>query len=143
MAHRAHHQAVVWAVRLGSDSDQLKLVIKASCGIDITVSPDAARFIRSDSIRSATVAHVKPVPRAVSAAETPTQSGTHWQIDGWGHLQTPSVVDHGCSYMWVLVDEVSDIPYGSSTKSSSQTSVIEFLDRLLACMPCRMATTTV
>ena len=126
--HRAHHMALVWAVRLGTDGDGLKRAIVASRGINVKVTPDAARLIASDAIRRGTIMRRRPVAARIDPADAPTDSGTHWQIDGWGHMTSGTVFDRAATYMWVLVDEVSDFAHGLIVHSSNQQSVIDFLD---------------
>ena len=126
--HRVQHRALLWAARLGADSDGLKKLLKATRGIDLTtISSDTARFIDSDTIHRGTTMRRAPVSR-VDPVDATTSPGTNWQLDGYGHMTAQSLID-GTTYQWVVIDAVSDLGYSENSKSSSQASCIAFLDK--------------
>ena len=127
--HKAHHRALLWAVRFGCGSDGLKKLLPASRGIDLAgITSSTALFIDSDAIRRGTIMRTKPVRQAVAPADAPITPGSHWQLDGYGHIVTMSVVDKS-TYQWLILDAVSDVGYADSCKSSDQTSCFAFLDK--------------
>ena len=127
-----YQRAQLWAVRFGTHSAGLKLILPASRGIDLAkLSPAVAAFIDSDAIRRGAALRNRPVRKAVAPADAPAVPGTHWELDGYGHVMAPSVEKLN-TYQWIIMDAVSDFGYAQSVQSSNQESVLEFLDAWFA-----------
>ena len=123
-----HRVALLWAMRFDTDSAGLKKLIVAARGVPIaSVTPNAARLIDADRFRIASVAKRAPNLRSIRPSDKPTKPGTHWQLDGWGHMSVPCVVDKS-TYQFLITDSMSDVLYVHNSVDSTQTTVFIFLD---------------
>jgi hypothetical protein len=82
-------------------------------------------------IRIATNLRNAPTVQQAPALHRPTEIGHTFQLDGFGHIGTKAIGGSD-TYQWLIIDAVSDYMYEMTTCTSSQATLLEFLDTWLA-----------
>jgi hypothetical protein len=128
----SHHKYLLLAAQMHVDASGLRRLAGTSTTFDFkTVPSTAARLIDSDVIRTAANLRNAPTVQRAPALHRPTEIGHTFQLDGFGHVGTKAAGGSD-TYQWLIIDAVSDYMYEQTTCTSSQATLLEFLDTWLA-----------
>tara|TARA_B110000046_G_C13021457_1_gene411460 strand:- start:974 stop:4489 length:3516 start_codon:yes stop_codon:yes gene_type:complete len=120
--------ALLWAARLGADSDSLPKLVRATHGVDKgmdSLSPRQREAIRSNMHRA--VAQIRHAPaHATPQRDLATAPAELLVCDGFGKHEAPSPVD-GAVYQFSAVCEYSSYGYIASGKRHTIEDWIVFL----------------
>jgi hypothetical protein len=127
----SHHKYLLLAAQMHVDASGLRRLAGTSTTFDFkTVPATAARLIDTDVIRAAANLRNVPTVQQAPALHRPTEIGHTFQLDGFGHIGTKAAGGSD-TYQWLIIDAVSDYMYEHTTCTSSQATLLEFLDTWL------------
>lgn len=126
----AHDQRLIWAARLGVNSEELMRAADASTGLNLgRMSKAAAELIDNDEFRKRQTSRRKPAGRTPVNRKA-TRPGERFICDGFGKHSAPAPGD-GAVYQMHAVDQYTDFGYEKRVRTHESEDWVVFLTHVI------------